>query len=103
VETRNYFIEGVKPKNHKNRKNKKNYKYRKCVVLMKMAREALKDKWGIAIGTFVVYTLIIIAIQVSTEFFPFAGLIVLIISGPMALGLTIFSINISRNQDVRLE
>lgn len=73
------------------------------VVLMKMAREALKDKWGIAIGTFVVYTLIIIAVQVSTEFFPFAGLIGLLISGPMALGLAIFSINISRNQDARLE
>ena len=65
------------------------------VVLMKMAREALKDKWGIAIGTFVVYTLIIIAVQVSTEFFPFAGLIGLLISGPMTLGLAIFSINIS--------
>jgi uncharacterized membrane protein len=73
------------------------------VVLMKMARESLKGKWGLAIGTFVVYILIIGAIQAATQFFPFAGLLSLIISGPMAVGLAIFSINISRNQDARLE
>jgi uncharacterized membrane protein len=73
------------------------------LVLMQMARESLKDKWGLAIGTFVVYMLIIGTIQTTTEFFPLAGLLLLAISGPMVLGIAIFSINISRNQDARLE
>jgi uncharacterized membrane protein len=73
------------------------------VVLMRMARESLKGKWGLAIGTFVVYILIIGAIQGITQLFPLAGLISLIIAGPMAVGLAIFSINISRNQEARLE
>ena len=73
------------------------------LVLMQMARKSLKDKWGLAIGTFVVYMLIIGAIQTATEFFPLVGLLLLAISGPMALGIAIFSINISRNQDARLE
>ncbi|MDB9732513.1 DUF975 family protein [Polaribacter sp.] len=73
------------------------------LLLMQMARESLKDKWGLAIGTFVVYMLIIGTIQTTTEFFPLAGLLLLAISGPMVLGIAIFSINISRNQDARLE
>ena len=73
------------------------------LVLMQMARKSLKGKWGLAIGTFVVYMLIIGAIQTTTEFFPLVGLLLLAISGPMALGIAIFSINISRNQDARLE
>ena len=73
------------------------------LVLMQMARKSLKDKWGLAIGTFVVYMLIIGTIQTTTEFFPLAGLLLLAISGPMVLGIAIFSINISRNQDARLE
>jgi len=73
------------------------------LVLMQMARKSLKDKWGLAIGTFVVYMLIIGAIQTTTEFFPLVGLLLLAISGPMALGIAIFSINISRNQDARLD
>ena len=62
------------------------------LVLMQMARKSLKDKWGLAIGTFVVYMLIIGAIQTTTEFFPLVGLLLLTISGPMALGIAIFSI-----------
>tara|TARA_B110000238_G_scaffold100633_1_gene109669 strand:- start:401 stop:982 length:582 start_codon:yes stop_codon:yes gene_type:complete len=73
------------------------------LVLMQMARKSLKEKWGLAVGTFVVYMLIIGAIQATTEFFPLAGLLLLAICGPMALGIAIFSINISRNQDARLE
>lgn len=70
------------------------------VVLMQMARESLKGKWGLAIGTFVVYLLITVTLQVI----PIAGPIVsLIISGPFALGLAIFSLAISRNQEARLE
>jgi len=79
------------------------------VVLMKMARESLKDKWGLAIGTFVVYFLIIGAIQAPVNFYSSPGLSIailplsLIIGGPFALGVSIFSLAISRGQDARIE
>ena len=70
------------------------------VVLMQMARESLKGKWGLAIGTLVVYFLIVLVLQII----PLAGPIAsLFISGPLALGLSVFSLSISRNQDARLE
>ncbi|HBZ25489.1 MAG: hypothetical protein A2X17_09235 [Bacteroidetes bacterium GWF2_41_61] len=70
------------------------------VVLMQMARESLKGKWGLAIGTFALYTLIIVGIQAI----PIAGLIAsLIIGGPFSVGLAIFSLSISRNKDAKLE
>ena len=73
------------------------------VVLMKMARESLKDKWGIAIATFLIYALIIGIVQGSAETYPFVNLILLLISGPLSLGITKFTINISRNQEARIE
>ena len=70
------------------------------VVLMQMARESLKGKWGLAIGTLVVYTLILVFLQII----PIVGQIAsLIIPGPFALGLAVFSLSISRNQDAKLE
>ena len=73
------------------------------LVLMKMARESLKDKWGIAIATFLIYALIIGIVQGSAETYPFINLILLLISGPLSLGITKFTINISRNQEARIE
>lgn len=73
------------------------------LVLMKMARESLKDKWGIAIATFLIYALIIGIVQGSAETYPFVNLILLFISGPLSLGITKFTINISRNQEARIE
>lgn len=70
------------------------------VVLMKMARESLHGKWGLAIGAFVVYMLISISFQII----PIAGPIIgLLIAGPFMLGISIFSLLISRNQDAKLE
>jgi uncharacterized membrane protein len=70
------------------------------VVLMQMAKESLNGKWGLAIGTLVVYILISVALQLI----PFVGPIAsLIISGPFALGLAYFSLSISRNQNPKLE
>lgn len=70
------------------------------VILMQMARESLKGKWGLAIGTFVVYLLISVVLQII----PIVGLIAsLIISGPFALGWAVFGLSISRNQDAKLE
>ncbi|MDD2476333.1 MAG: DUF975 family protein [Dysgonamonadaceae bacterium] len=69
-------------------------------VLMRMAKESLKGKWGLAIGTYIVYVLIVGALQ----FIPFVGAIgVFIIGGPLILGLSIFSLSISRDQDAKLE
>lgn len=70
------------------------------VVLMKQAREALSGKWGLAIGTFVVCYLITGGIQ----FIPLAGIVgSLLIGGPMAVGVAIFSLSLSRNTDPRFE
>ena len=81
-------------------------------ILMSEAREALKGKWGLAIGTFVVYLIIFGAISGITGFiiplkvgnFNFGGnLITIIIAGPFALGMAIFSLSLSRKQDAKLE
>lgn len=70
------------------------------VVLMQMARESLKGKWGLAVGTYLVYIIIAVVIQII----PIAGhFAFFIISGPFALGLAFFSLSISRNQDPKLE
>jgi len=70
------------------------------VVLMQMAKESLKDKWGIAIGTTLVYMIIVGSLSII----PIAGSIgTLIIAGPFAVGLAIFSLSISRNQETRFE
>lgn len=73
------------------------------VVLMKMARESLKGKWGLAIGTFLVYGIIIGIIQGVANVYPISGLITLLIAGPFGLGATIFALKLSRNEDARLE
>ena len=70
------------------------------VVLMQMARESLKEKWGLAIGTLIVYFLIAATLQIIPIVGPIASLI---ISGPFALGLATFSLSISRDQDPKLE
>ncbi len=70
------------------------------VVLMRMARESLKGKWGLAIGGFVVYMLICLSLQLIPIAGPIASLIIM---GPLVLGLSIFSLAISRNQEAKLE
>ena len=69
-------------------------------VLMQMAREILKGKWAVAIGTTVVY---IIAVSILAVI-PFLGPILsLIIGGPMLLGLAGFFLSFSRGEDARME
>jgi len=66
---------------------------------MKMARKSLAGKWGLAIGTFVVYMVIVSAANMV----PFVGSIAsLIISGPMLLGMAVFCLSLSRSQDPQL-
>jgi uncharacterized membrane protein len=70
------------------------------VVLMKMARESLSGKWGLAIGTVVVYFLIVGIFQIKP---PWGTFPMLLIAGPMMLGISIFSLSLARNQEARLE
>jgi uncharacterized membrane protein len=69
------------------------------IELMRSAKTSLEGRWGIAIGAFVIYNLITIVAQVV----PFGGLAVFILAGPMAVGLAIFDLNISRGKDVQVE
>lgn len=68
--------------------------------LMQSARESLKGKWGLAIGTFIIYSLLMGAAgSIKSP----ASLISLLIGGPFALGAATFSLNLSRGNDARLE
>lgn len=72
------------------------------VTLMKMARTSLEGKWGLAIGTCLIYMIITGAIQGISPVTPLSGIVTLIIAGPFALGLAIFSLTLSRNKDPKL-
>lgn len=65
-------------------------------VLMKEAREALSGKWGLAVGAYFMYTLVSC---VANAFPKVGGLVSLVISGPLTLGMVIFSLAISRKQN----
>ena len=68
-------------------------------MIVSQAKDALKGKWGLAIGTFVVYAIVGVALQVV----PFIGSIAyIIISGAMLLGLVYFTLSISRNKEAKL-
>jgi uncharacterized membrane protein len=73
------------------------------VVLMRMARESLSGKWGLAVGTFFVYLLVVGAIQGGVRIYPVSGIVGIILAGPMALGVSIFSLALARNQQARFE
>ncbi len=57
-------------------------------ILMSEARVSLKDKWGLAVGTNVVFFLIS---SIGNE-------VAIVIGGPMQLGLSIFSLNLARKK-----
>jgi uncharacterized membrane protein len=69
-------------------------------ILMKMARESLQDRWALAIGVFFLNIIITTAVQ----FIPYLGTLVSIaISGPLLLGLSLFILSISRDEEAYLE
>lgn len=62
--------------------------------LMAMAREALKGKWGVAVGGCLIYCLIVGLVGAI----PGVGQIAwILVAGPLMGGLAIFSLAISRN------
>lgn len=68
--------------------------------LMAEARESLSGNWGLAIGTFLVYGIIISSLQ----FIPVVGsVLALFIAGPMLVGVSMFSLSLSRSENARLE
>lgn len=70
------------------------------IELMRMAKRSLKGNWGLAAGTFFVYILIISGIR----FIPIVGsLALLIVGGPFALGIVIFSLSIARDQKAEFD
>lgn len=76
------------------------------VTLMRAARESLKGKWGLAILTFFIYTLLTSTTGTARSYgsmLTFSSGLTLIIGGPLALGAAIFSLSISRGKEARLE
>jgi len=73
---------------------------------MRAARESLKGKWGLAIGTFFLYTLFTSApgsVESQRSFPAISSILTLLLGGPFALGAAIFSLNLSRNKEARFE
>jgi uncharacterized membrane protein len=75
--------------------------------LMQMARESLKGNWGIAIAGFLIYFLLTSAPHMDSRVAPpfivaIAGIGSLFIAGPLALGISIYTLSISRKQEIKL-
>lgn len=67
-------------------------------VLMTQARESLSGKWGLTMGTYVVFTLVSIGIAQI----PILGQIInILITGPIAIGFAIFALALSRKQEAK--
>ncbi len=67
--------------------------------LMTQAREALKGRWGLAIGVTVIYYLIVFAVQMIPKA---GGLLSIVIGAPLAVGIAVFSLSIARKQEARI-
>lgn len=72
-------------------------------ILMQSARETLKGKWGLAIKVTLVYIVIQIFLSFLSKVTNLTPLISFIINAPLALGLTIFWISFSRNNNPNLD
>jgi len=68
--------------------------------LMHSAKASLEGRWGIAIGVFVIFYAIYLTVQYVV---PFGFIGNFVIGGPLAVGLAIFYLNISRENDVQVE
>jgi uncharacterized membrane protein len=69
-------------------------------ILMREARESLKGKWGIAVGAAAIY---IIINAVISSLKGTGSVISLLISGPFAVGVSIFALSISRGKEAKIE
>ncbi len=75
------------------------------VALMQKAKESLRGKWGLAIGTFLVYSLITGILPPTLNYglkssYSFSGsLLSILIVPPLVLGIVIFSLALARNEE----
>lgn len=67
-------------------------------ILMRQARESLSGKWDVAVGAYALYLLINI---ILSRFNNAGTLAIIIVSGPMLLGAAMFSLAISRKENVK--
>lgn len=70
------------------------------MLLMKQARESLKDKWSIAVGVCFLYILITLVAGAPKGIGP---VLAILIKGPMLFGLVLFSLALSRGKEVSIE
>ena len=68
--------------------------------LMAGARASLSGNWGLAVGTYLVYIILVGSLQIIPVV---GGVLGLFIAGPMAVGICIFTLSLSRNENTRLE
>jgi len=68
-------------------------------LLKLQARESLAGKWGLAVGTFALYFVICMIVGSIKKI---GFVISLIISGPLSVGVAIFSLSISRGGQAKL-
>lgn len=64
--------------------------------LIGAAKDSLEGKWGIAIGGFIIFILV----SAGASFIPGVGLV---ISGPLSLGLAVFSLTIARGYEPSID
>ena len=67
---------------------------------MQEAKNSLKGKWGIAVGTYLLYTVLTSAVHSIPGG---GGLLGLVVSGPMALGIAMVSLDFSRGKIAKIE
>lgn len=68
--------------------------------LMRSARQSLEGKWGLAIGTFFIFSVLT---GCGSLFTPPIPLVSLIVGGPLTLGAAIFSLSLARGREAKLE
>lgn len=68
-------------------------------ILMQKAREALDGKWSLAVGFWFIYAFIT---SVAGEVDDLGPILQALISGPLLLGVSIFSLAIARKQEAKI-
>ena len=68
--------------------------------LMAEARASLSGNWGLAVGTYLVYIIIVGTLQIIPVV---GGVLGLFIAGPMSVGICMFTLILSRDENARLE
>lgn len=59
--------------------------------LKQMAKDQLRGRWGGAIGALLLVGLVMVLISSVTYIFPYGGIIVLLLSGPLVAGMILYS------------